>query len=893
MTFFAIRTRSLVAASAIAMVSSAAAAQEAPPQTTGTEEIIVSGTRASLENAERVKRDAMVVLDGISADDINALPDISLAEALVRVPGVTANDGPRGPDAVSIRGLGPDLSTTTVNGRVLATASGVDRRISLAQLPTEGIAGAYVLKTPEASTVEGGVAGTLNLLTIEPLTTRRKGLTLVVRGLSQDVSGALSDARHYGDLGARAEATYIGHITDNFGIALTYSYLKQYSAFAGQQMDNWRLGTGTNRADVNNDGNPDALPTNVSVISNFNDVTRHSGIGMLQWFPSDSVQISLDGMYTGDTQYSGPTRFLANNIYNGPLGPPVSTYVDETNTVQAFSGQVALYRGLYNEQREFDQTYGGGLKIVIDKAPFKATFDASFSEATRHQFGPQATVETDGSLLVNQRRQFTYDLRDPDNIQIGFVPTLPTEFALSQYNESLIRSRDTIKAFKADFEYDTGSPFLRSIAVGFKVDNRTHVKRQDNSLWSFNSLGQRPELDETYLQTQTHPFGALSSLFVGDNDINFPYFDIFKLSALKSAPNVVFDPRYTNDLAGTFDVIEDTAALYAQFNFESGGFAANAGLRYVITDVSVRGLTGSSPADFTPAAFDNSYSYLLPAVNIRYRLTPTLIARLGYSETFARQQFEDMRVSSFFDIANIPSSGVLNVNTGNPELRPFTSSGFDLSLEWYPDRSTSISVAGYIKRLKNFLTGRSETGTITLSDGSTVDVIYQSTFNDPTVRDLQGVEVGVRKQFDFLPGFLRNLGVQGNFNYNFTNVFQTTTSLVGQTVPASADLFSKIVVNGQLYYSTPKMDLRLAYRYFDPYIRAFFNSYQEQPAGQIDISGGVALFDNFRVIGSVTNLTKSRMRRYVPDYRDPNNTGITQMSVYQGRTVTLGIRTRF
>lgn len=891
------KTVLLVAVSSIGLLPAMAQAQSIADDTVieealaEDEAIIVTGTRASLENAERIKRDSTVVVDGISADDISALPDASLSESLIRVSGVTANDGPRGPDAISIRGLGPDLSSTTVNGRLLATPNGGDRRISLAQLPTEGISGAYVQKTPDAATIEGGVAGTLDLRTIHPLDTKRSGLTLVARLLTQDNSTALRDARRYARFGARAEATYVGRFTDNFGVALTYAYLNQFTGFVGQQNDNWRLGTGV-RADLNADGAADALPTNVGVTSNFNDVERHSVLGMVQWDASDAVRFSLDGLYVRDRLYNGPTRFFANNIFNGPLGAPASSTVDEYDTVQAFSGASALYRGAYNESRQIDQNYGVGLKVAVDKSPFKAVFDISFSEATRGSSAPQATIETDGAVANDQRRNVSYDFTDLDNPLIDFVPTVAEDYALSQLMDVDIRVRDTIKAARADFEYDPGSNFLKSIGFGFRVDRREHVTVRDQAMYSFANLAARPDLDSSYLQTPTNPFVARDRYFGGPGSTNWPYFDLMKLMALRNAPGVIVNQQFGNDVAGTFDVTEDTAALYAQANIESGGFSANAGLRYVITDTSVKGQAGTTPANVQDLRFDNSYKYLLPSVNLRYEFTPTVVGRLGYSETFSRQQFNDLAVSSAVDLTTIPT-GVLTISRGNPNLRPFTSRGFDAGIEWYPDRSTSIAIAGYVKKLTNYLVATSEATTVELADGTVVPAIIQSVVNDPQTRDLKGVEVSIRKELDFLPGFLKNIGVQANFNYNKTDIIQTTTSLVGNTVDASADLFSKYVVNGQVYYSTPDVDLRVAYRYFSPYVRAFFNSYQEVPAGQIDVSGGVNLFGSVRLIGSVTNLTKSRMRRYVPDYRDPDNKDITQLNVYQGRMVTLGLRANF
>jgi hypothetical protein len=212
-------------------------------------------------------------------------------------------------------------------------------------------------------------------------------------------------------------------------------------------------------------------------------------------------------------------------------------------------------------------------------------------------------------------------------------------------------------------------------------------------------------------------------------------------------------------------------------------------------------------------------------------------------------------------------------------------------MEWYPNRATAVSIAGYVKFLKNFLIPSTENTTVTLPDGTTAPAIITSVLNDPNTTNLRGIEISVRRDLDFLPGKLRNLGIEVNWNRNWTNINQTAISLVGTTAPTTPDLTSRNVVNAQLYYSTRKLDLRLAYRYFDRYERAFFNSYQVQPGGQLDFSGGWTVYGNLRLIGSVTNLTHERMRRYIPDSRDLANTTLTQLSVYQGRVFTLGLRT--
>jgi TonB-dependent receptor len=371
--------------------------------------------------------------------------------------------------------------------------------------------------------------------------------------------------------------------------------------------------------------------------------------------------------------------------------------------------------------------------------------------------------------------------------------------------------------------------------------------------------------------------------------VNFPYFDITKLSALKGAPGVIVHDQFANDIAGTFRVVENTAALYSQLNLESGPLSGNIGLRYVITDERVNGATGTSLADATEQHVHNSYHFLLPAANFRYAITPKLIGRLAYSETFARQQFNDLAISSAIDLST-ETNGVVNISRGNPNLKPYTSKAADVGMEWYPNRATAISIAGYIKFVDNFLIPSVENTTVTLPDGTTAPAIITSVVNDPKTTNLRGVEISMRRDLTFLPGPLRNLGIAVNWNRNWTNIRQTAISLVGATAPTTPDLTSRNVVNAQLYYSTRRLDLRLAYRYFDRYERAFFNSYQVQPGGQLDFSGGWTIHGNLRLIGSVTNLTHARMRRYIPDSRDLANTTLTQLSVYQGRVFSLGFR---
>lgn len=888
----------IVTASLLALAASSAQAQQAPSAdaqaSPASPDIVVTGTRASLENAEAVKRAAPVELDGITADDIGQLPDVSISEALIRISGVSSNDTVRGSDQVAVRGLGPDLVSTEYNGRVLPTADGATRRVGLAGLPTEGISAAYAQKTPDAETIEGGVAGILELQTVKPLDTRRHGLTLVLRGLYSDTADTLKRAKDVSPFGGRAEVTYIGKLADNFGIAFSYAGIRQYAAEISYQLDGWRLGT-TTRADLNGDGVPDALPTTAGPFAGFFKTHRDSVIATAQWDPSQAIRVTLDGLYDRDHYIQGTRRYFAFGLFNGANGAPGGATV-ENNAATSFSGNAAGYRGTLGISARHDYTYEGGLNVAIDDGgPLTAKFDASYAKATRDRHSPSVNFENAAANGAAERQPFAYDVTDPSNPSFTFAPLNPDDYAIQLANTTHQQSSDEIKAVRADFNYDLDrSSFFKGIQWGFRVDHRRHTQAVDNTQYTFANLAARPDLDGSYLETATNPFASSPGRFGGESAVQFPYYDLDSLLGLAmSAPNVKVNDQFASDVGAGADVREMSYELYYQANIKSGPLSGNVGLRYVLTDEQVLGEAGTSPQNVVPQRFSNSYHFLLPSLNLRYEITHSLLARFAASKTISRPAFNLLTVGSAADLTTVPTDGVVRITRGNPNLQPFTSEGLDADLEWYPDRHTSFAVAGYYKWVKNFTKQDTVATTVTLADGTVLPAFIATSINDPATKHFKGVEVQARRDFNFLPGFLANLGVQGNWNHNWTDERESFTSLIGNTVPVLPINFSKDVVNAQLFYSVRNLDLRLAYRYYSGYSRAFANGYQFNPSGQVDFNAGVTLLHGIRLIGSVTNLFKAKVFRTTADYRDLGSQSLLQHYAYQGRQFTFGIRAQF
>ncbi len=146
-----------------------------PPVTDNENTIVVTGFRASLESAQNIKRDADTLVDAITAEDIGALPDRSVAEALQRVPGVNIGrfEKTSDPDRFSVEGTGVVIRglpfvRSELNGREIFSATG-GRALNFNDVSPELLGRVEVFKNVTADMIEGAISGHVNLVTRKPL----------------------------------------------------------------------------------------------------------------------------------------------------------------------------------------------------------------------------------------------------------------------------------------------------------------------------------------------------------------------------------------------------------------------------------------------------------------------------------------------------------------------------------------------------------------------------------------------------------------------------------------------------------------------------------------------------------------------------------------------------
>jgi iron complex outermembrane recepter protein len=863
-----LRSASIVAIGIALLVSgyaSAAQAQDAPAADEG-DEIIVTGFRASVENAIEAKRTTDFIADIISADDIAGLPDVSIAESLARLPGVSSQRTGGQASALNIRGLSQDLVSATLNGREQVATSG-NRTIEFDQYPSELISQAAVYKTPVASIIEGGIAGKVELKTVRPLSSKEAFSGQVnFRGLYNDRAGENPDVS---SKGYRASGSVQFKLADDtLGIALGYSRLYQPNvATRFVQFDFPSPGNnGSPVRDLNGDGTPEIFNFGFEGIQFGGREIRDGGIAVVEWQPNDRLTVLIDGYYSrfksevkrrgfrvtatqsGDNQFVNPV-IVNNAVVGGRV----------TNQIGSTGAGFAQGTELVNQdegRRDELYTIGGNLAYdVSDRV--KAAVDVSYSSGESffnnsginvrpYSVTPTGLRRSDqipGVITVDSQlnglnlptiRQITTDFTDLTAAGGGFL--LDGQFLVPQ------RDTDKLFAVAGDLEFDVGGSFIKTIKVGGRYAKRDG-DRIVTSFNTFNIPGAPLELPSSLVS-----LGGFTGGFARAGLPNFGVVDIdgaFNLAfgntlgTRQPTDQIAFD--FTIDQS--FKIDEETYAGYGQIDFSTVAgslpFRGNIGLRVIRTDQSstvfsvIPGLV-DDPATPPPLRENRQFitrgkkfTDFLPSVNAILELTPKDLLRLSYTRQISRPRFVDLRASIS---VNTGSDGNTSGSGGNPQLDPFKANQFDLSYEHYFGRSGIISAAAFYKDLRTFIVNGTIPNFNFVANGVTPPPIGGTnppqpgnpigSFSAPINGKggyVYGFELGFSKTFVELPSPFDGLGVVVNYAYSQSNL-NTTSATSGRTLNLDLAGLSKHVLNPTIFYEKSGFGVRVSGRYRSSFV---------------------------------------------------------------------------
>src|SRR5471032_2583594 len=285
------------------------------------QEVIVSGIRASLQQALARKRNSDSVSEVISAEDIGKLPDKNVADAIQRVPGVNISSSAGGEGGfsenyrVSIRGTSSSLTQTLVNGHTIGTgdwfvldqAGAVGRSVSYALLPSEIVSAVTVQKSQQADMVEGGVAGSVNIETRKPLDFKQQ---LTMEASAQAI---------YADLPGKTDPQVNALVAwkndaKTFGVMLQGFSEKRHERRDGQEFYGYSpIAADSNAAKAHPELAGVLAPAGISASLFEQTRKRTGGTFDLQFKPSKDLSFDING-FSSQLDAANYNRSFYNNI---------------------------------------------------------------------------------------------------------------------------------------------------------------------------------------------------------------------------------------------------------------------------------------------------------------------------------------------------------------------------------------------------------------------------------------------------------------------------------------------------------------------------------------------------------------------------------------------------
>lgn len=852
------------------------------------EVIVVTGIRGSLSAAADIKRNSDLIVDAITSEDIGKFPDSNVSESLQRISGVSIDRSGGEGQFVTVRGFGPEFNTVLVNGRTIATEN-AGREFSFDLLAAELISGAEVFKSSGARLQDGGIGSTINIKTARPFDLDPMTVVVTAKGQYEEKTDNIQP-QGFGLVSSQWADGTIGAL-----LAVSYQRRKTRTDFVETRGFN----VDVDLAPVGLDGA--FIPQNYDQIVNSEDRERIGINGTVQFQPSDALLLTLDGLYNKFTVESD-ARSIGHWFDQGVGGGITSATVDENNTV------VGLTRNGFSDfiVRSFNRptktrAFGGNLEWTPSDL-LTVKFDSSWSRATSNNGGNETFA------VIGVANTFTYT-------NDGNLPTL-TGLTNSITDPSLGRAHiairegtdvtDRIFENRIDAELETDYDHFKRLRFGMLYSDRNknnQLVRNNGTLCVF--CGYNIDVPDSLLS----PFSVGSNFLGGGASgvpTNFLTFDANELFAFLESPAAAA----ANDLAlglapGTtaatisanggfagqlqpdsFSISEEIVAGYMEADFEGhiGGLPwfVNLGARYVHTSVTSTGsqLTLldllSVPGDTTifnaifdptgaqPTSLSNSYDKFLPSFNAKVEFSDTVIGRFSASRTLTRPQVDTLAPRVNFDVVrpnNLLASG------GNPNLKPFVADNFDVTLEWYPNRSTAISIAAFYKRVQNFIVSTQADEGFLITDSE--DIFGASNTAVFRVRrprntenaNVRGIELAAQHTFDWLPSPLDGFGFQANATFVGSNAsFDPATSSESFALEGLGDS-----QNAVLFYEKSGFEARVAYNRRERFLQTLVNPVGGDPVfvktfDQVDLRASYQLTDNFNIFVEGINVTESKNR---------------------------------
>ena len=778
--------------------------------------VVVTGIRASLQQAIDTKRNSDAIIDVITAEDVGKFPATNVAEAMTMIPGVTIDRLFGQGEKVSILGTDPALNRTLLNGQTVASADWfiIDqpgRTFNYSLLAPQIVGKVEVYKTPEAHIDEGSIGGTVIVST-------RKPLDMEANTFSGSLSTLYNDRVRENDPQGSLMYSW-KNPQETFGFIVSAQTSTEnirrdgIEAYGSVSARDYRDGQGGGGS-VNNlpadwsqppnpDGSQPTLPAScqgacADTLENNLDARgpnslsasyfeqerkRNTYTASLQFRPVEQLDIQFNALKV-DASYDNLNQSMfafMGNPWNGLMKMTDVTIDDGVITKGTFKNALSVFdvqnrladvdtesydlKAKWNDERWFASTHVGTTKATGGTS---RQVYGEFLNWADYSYDISGAPDKPGSVTYTGVNPFT----DPDAFRMdggwGSDPSSPETWNTGWGGNVVSKpNRDEETYGQVDFGIKLDSP-VYLLRFGYK--QRAHETEQVMSGVSLASVAGYGDALSSMFNPRGVPgnyldgfsgYGDLGNRFVIDGWAMADYILSGEWLAPwqeMPVPNTFNDPSFA---ANTWKIEEDTKAVYVQADFSTGRLRGNMGVRYVQTESDsaswacvATDVPPPCPANgYAPVSVKKKYNNVLPNVNLVFEAADDLLLRFSAAKVISRPNYGDM--SSYLWLGDQTLTG----GGGNPDLDPYESTNFDFAAEWYFAENSIVAGSVFYKDVDNYIltTTRPE---VHFNQSQNRDDTYQVSRPDNAgTAKIQGVALAYQQSFAY--GF----GIVANYTY--------------------------------------------------------------------------------------------------------------------------------
>ena len=916
----------LLGASGVAMAQQTPAAQQL-------DTVTITGIRASQEKSLQVKRNADAHIDVISAEDIGKMPDKNVADSLARVPGVTILNSPAGGsggfderDRVGLRGTNPSLTQTLLDGHGIAngdwfvldqTGAGVGRSVSYSLLPSELVSRVEVRKSAEASLVEGGTAGSVNIITRKPLDfakalTFEAGIGAVYASLPKKTDPQLSALLNWRD------------DSKTFGVLVQAFSEKRHLRRDGVETLGFIAKLGKDNAPDLIKAHPDLegvyAPDLIGSAYFTQERERKGGLIRAEFRPNKDIDLTL----TGFSSKMDADNYNRNYMIAPRPGLINSATISDYQVVTDKNGVKTLSKATFNWATASTAGYydmisrqaSAESNFVSLDGSFKVSDALSLTASAGTSKGKGQTLSQDVAELNIKTTKASYGLNG-NGAPPSFGFTNPTSGLDWIFGTEHVIVNDKETWAQVDGEYTLDAGVLKSLKFG--VRSAEHKRYTDATLnqgpgcatgtpyrvgaWDWSKPSSCADAAGNDAP-QNSPFASLPALtgaypgnFGSGLGSGFPTNIGYIPADVLAAYNAKFtnrDPisrRSPND-GGEYSVKETSTAGYLQGNLEGDGWSGNVGLRMVRTKQTSGSFRPSFPGekadvssafgDFTATSSSRSYTDLLPSASLRVDIRRDVVGRLALSRTVTRADYTALSAFTSLNTTGmfLDNNAIGGGTSGNADLKPIRSTNFDANIEWYFAPRAFASVGAFHMEMGSYITNGTYTGTFPVLLGNTAGGSAQQLVNRQfVITGLTNKKASVTGlEFAFEMPVAANFGVSAN--YTVANGHDEDGHVLRGNVKNTMNLGG--------FFENDQFSARLNYSYTDDIFIGTDRGtdYFQKANGVLSASLGYKFSDNFAVSLDAQNLNNPKLKYYASE--------VQPRAIYQnGRQFYLTARLKF